>query len=51
MIAQLIFTLKRVYDMIFFFNIQQLFTEVEVASGGYLPSGEINIHHWPPLLR
>ena len=25
-----------------------LFTEVEVNSDGYLPSREINIHHFPP---
>ena len=29
-------------------NNQQLFTEVEVSSGGYLPSrcGEVNIYHF-----
>ena len=29
-------------------NNQQLFTEVELNSGGYLPScrGEVNIHHF-----
>ena len=33
--------------------IQQLFTEVEVSSGGYLPScfGKVNIHCYSPTLR
>ena len=34
-------------------NIQQLFAEVEVNSGGYLPSrfSEVNIHRYSPTLR
>ena len=49
------FEIKLLFGPLFiqlvWYILKQLFTSVSVNSGGYLPRGSLNIHHYSPPLR